>query len=217
MIRKFVGVSALVVAAAALLNLESCARGTQLQSITIQPTSGTFGGVDPGLSFQLKAFGTYIHPPKTVDITNQVNWQSDASQVVQVSSSGVASPNTDCGVAQVFAEMHDGDNDVVSNQATIIVEGPSSAGCTPAGAQPTITISFAGNGTGSVTGSGVSCTAPNACTYQFTAGTTLTITASPTGSSTFGGWNNCNTNSGTNNETCTVVLENDVNVTATFN
>jgi hypothetical protein len=215
--RKWLGLAALILSAIALSSMSSCARGTQLQSITIQPTSGTFGGVDPSLTFQLKALGTYIHPPKTVDITNQVNWQSDATQVVQVTSAGVASPNTDCGVAQVFAEMHDGDNDIVSNQATIIVEGPASNGCTPAGAQPTITISFAGNGTGTVTGSGISCTSPNACTYQFTAGTTLTFTASPTGSSVFGGWNNCNTNSGTNNETCTVILENDVSVTATFN
>src|SRR5580698_6595932 len=180
--RQWLGLAALIIAAIALSSMSSCARGTQLQSITIQPTSGTFGGVDPSLTFQLKALGTYIHPPKTVDITNQVNWQSDATQVVQVTSAGVASPNTDCGVAQVFAEMHDGDND-----------------------------------TGTVTGSGISCTSPNACTYQFTAGTTLTFTASPTGSSVFGGWNNCNTNSGTNNETCTVILENDVSVTATFN
>src|SRR3984957_17028694 len=194
--RKRLALAALIIAAIAFSSMSSCARGTQLQSITIQPTSGTFGGVDPSLTFQLKALGTYIHPPKTVDITNQVNWQSDATQVVQVTSAGVASPNTDCGTAQVFAEMHDHDNDIVSNQATIIVEGPANEGCTPAGTQPIATISFAGLGTGTVTGSGVNCTSPTSCTYQFMAGTTLTLTASATGSSTFGGWNNCNSLSG---------------------
>jgi hypothetical protein len=215
--RKWLGIAALILAAVALSSMWSCARSTQLQAITIQPTSGTFGAADPSLQFQMKAFGTYIHPPKTVDITDQVDWQSDASQVVQVTNMGIASPSSNCGVAQVFATMQDGDNDVVSNQATIIVEGPASNGCTPAGAQPVITISFAGNGTGTVTGSGISCTAPNACTYQFTAGTTLTLEATATGSSTFGGWNNCNNNSGTNNDVCTVILEDNVNVTATFN
>jgi hypothetical protein len=219
MIRKFFGAFTIVIAAAALLSLGSCAHGTQLTGITIQPTSATFGAVDPALTVQLKAFGTYIHPPKTVDITSQVTWQSDAAQVAQVTGAGVVSPDTDCGTAQVFAEMHDHDNDIVSNDASILVEGPASSGCTPAGAQPTITINFAGTAgaTGTVTGSGVSCTTPGPCTYQFPAGTTLTLTATATGSSTFGGWNNCNSNSGTNNDVCTVVLENNVSLTATFN
>ncbi len=217
MIRKYIGVFALLISTAALLTLGSCARGTSLTGITIQPNSGTFGGVDPGLQIQFKAFGTYIHPPKTVDITNQVTWQSNVTQVAQVTSMGVVSPSLGCGTAQVFAQMHDHNNDIVSNQATVIVEGPANEGCTPAGTQPLVTISFAGLGTGTVTGSGVSCTSPTACSYQFTAGTTLTLTASATGSSTFGGWNNCNSTSGTNNEICSVTLENNVNLTATFN
>jgi hypothetical protein len=113
--------------------------------------------------------------------------------------------------------MHDHDNDIVSNSATVIVEGPANEGCTPAGTQPVATITFAGLGTGTVTGSGVSCTSPTACSYQFMAGTTLTLTASATGSSVFGGWNNCNSTSGANNEICSVTLESDVNLTATFN
>jgi hypothetical protein len=217
MIRKYVGVSALLISVAALLSLGSCARGTSLTGITIQPNSGTFGGVDPSLQIQFRAFGTYIHPPKTVDITNQVDWQTNTTQVVQVTSAGVVSPSTNCGTAQVFAEMHDHNNDIVSDSATVIVEGPANEGCTPAGTQPTVTISFAGLGTGTVSGSGVSCTSPTACTYQFAPGTTLTLTASATGSSTFGGWNNCNSTSGANNEICSVTLENNSNLTATFN
>lgn len=214
MIRKWLGIAAITVTAIALSNLLSCARNTQLTGITIQPSSGTFGAADPALFFQFKAFGTYIHPPKTLDITNQVTWQSDNPQVIQVTSAGVASPNLNCGVAQVFAEMHNGDNDIVSNSASITVDGPASQGCTPAGAPPVLTVAFAGTGTGNVTGSGVSCSTPTACNYSFTAGTTLSLTATPTGTSTFGGWSGCNSSNGS---LCNVILENNATVTATFN
>jgi hypothetical protein len=213
---KWISILGLVGAGIWLLSLSSCARSTKLVSIAIQPQSGTFGAPDPALNFQFKAFGTYIHPPKTVDITNQVNWQSDNTQVVQVTSAGVVSPNLGCGVAQVFAEMHSGNSDVVSNSASITVDGPASSGCTPAGPQPILTISFAGIGTGTVTGSGISCSTPSSCSNQFTAGTTLTLTAAATGASSFAGWSNCSSTSGTNGSVCTVILQNNLTVTATF-
>ncbi len=214
---KWISVFGLIGAGIWLLSLSSCARSTKLTGITIQPPSGTFGAVDPSLYFQFKAFGTYIHPPKTVDITNQVTWQSDNPQVIQITSAGVASPNLNCGVAQVFAEMHNGDNDIVSNSASITVDGPASLGCTPAGPQPILTISFAGNGTGTVSGSGISCSTPSSCSNQFTTGTTLTLTAAATGTSSFAGWSGCSSTSGANGSVCTVILENNLTVTATFN
>ena len=217
MIRKWFGVSALVVVASALLTLASCAHNQHLVSINILPGNGTFGAVDPALFFQYRAYGTYVHPPKTVDITNQVTWQSDNPQVAQVTSIGVVSPNTNCGVAQIFATMHDSPNDIVSNQVSITVNGPASFGCTPAGAPPVLTIAFAGAGSGTVTGTGISCNTPNSCTASFTAGTSLTLTATATGTSSFGGWSGCNSTSGVGNSVCSVLIENNVTVTATFN
>ena len=212
---KWIGMVSLVVAGVWLLNLSSCARSTQLVSITIQPPSGTFGAVDPNIYFQFKALGTYIHPPKTVDITSQVNWQSDNPQVVQVSNAGVVSPNQDCGAAQVFAEMHNGDNDIVSNSATITVNGPSSLGCTPAGTPPTLTVTVAGTVAGTVVSSpgGISCSVGSSCSNQFTTGTAVTLTAAPAAS--FIGWSGgCNNVIGA---ACTVFLQNSTTVTATFN
>ena len=215
MIRKWLSVAVPAVIAVVLLNISSCARSRHLTAINIQPSAaGTFGAVDPSLFFQYKALGTYIHPPETVDITNQVTWQSDNPQVIQITSVGVASPNTNCGVAQVFAEMHSGDNDVVSNYASITVDGPASQGCSPAGAPPALTVAFSGTGTGTVTGSGVSCSTPTFCTYPFTAGTTLNLVATPTGTSSFGGWSGCTSSSGTS---CSVLIEANITVTATFN
>jgi len=211
---KWISIFGLVGAGVWLLSLSSCARSTRLTGITIQPPSGTFGAVDPTLFFQFKALGTYIHPPKTVDITDQVTWQSDNPQVIQVTAAGVASPNLNCGVAQILAEMHNGNNDIVSNSASITVDGPASLGCTPAGPQPILTISFAGKGTGTVTGSGISCSTPSSCSNQFTTGTTVVLTASATGTSSFGGWSGCNSSNGAN---CTVFLQINTTVTATFN
>jgi hypothetical protein len=218
MSRKWFSILALSAAAAFLLSLSSCAFNSHLLSIQVQPTSGTFGAADPALFFQFKAFGSYNHPDHTVDITNQVTWQSDNPQVVQVTNAGVVSPSPDlgCGLANIFATMQDGNNNVVSNSAAVTVDG-TGPGCTPAGTQPILTISFAGLGTGTVTGNGISCSSPASCSNQFTAGTTLTLTASATGGSTFGMWANCNSVSGVGNSVCTVILENNLTVTATFN
>ena len=215
MIRKTFGIAVLPVVAILLISLLSCARNRQLTGITIAPQSGTFGAADSTIFFQLKAFGTYIHPPKTIDITNQVNWQSDNPQVIQVTSAGMVSPNLNCGVAQVFAEMHDNGNDIVSNSATMTVDGPASLGCTPAGPQPILTVNFSGTGTGTVVSSpaGLNCSSPSSCNATFTTGQTVTLTGTPTGTSTSVTWNGCSSASGT---ACTVVLENNVSVTATF-
>jgi len=211
--RKWLGALILLGVAAALLNTASCARSTQLTGITIQPPSGTFGAVDATLYFQFKALGTYIHPPKTVDITNQVSWQSDNPQVIKVSATGVASPNLNCGVAQIFAEMHNGDNDIVSNSASITVNGPASSGCTPAGPQPILTVTLVGTVPGTVTSSpsGIVCSDGSTCSAQFTTGTTVTLTAAP--ASNFQSWSNCNE---ANGAVCIVFLQNNASVTATF-
>jgi len=217
MSRKWFSVLALVAAAAFLLSLSSCAYNSHLLSIQVQPSSGgTFGAADPSLFFQFKAFGSYSHPPRNVDITDQVNWQSDNPQVVQVTNAGVVSPSPDlgCGLANIFATFQDGNNLVVSNSAPITVNGPAASGCTPAGPQPILTVSFAGTGTGTITG-GISCSTPGSCSDQFTAGSTVMLTAAATGTSVFGGWSGCSSTS-PDGTVCTVLLENNLTVTATF-
>lgn len=198
--------------------MPSCARPQQLTQIQIQPSGGfTFGVADPTLSGNFKAFGTYIHPPQTIDITNQVKWQADIPQLLSVSSSGVVSPTgAGCGNGGVFAQLHQDGNDVVSNTANIVINGPASAGCTPSGPLPILTVSFGGTGTGTVTSSpaGIVCSSPSSCNATFTTGETVTLTASATGTSTFANWNGCASSQGT---ICTVVMEQSVGVTATFN
>ncbi|MCU1302108.1 MAG: hypothetical protein JWQ87_2392 [Candidatus Sulfotelmatobacter sp.] len=217
MSRKWFSVLTLVATATFFLSLSSCGFNQHLVSINIPSKGGTFGAADPRLFFNFQAFGTYVHPPQTKDITNLVTWQSDNPQVVQVSSAGVVSPSLGCGIGDISATFKDGSNEVVSNSVPVTVDGPASSGCTPAGPQPILTISFAGNGTGTVTGSGISCSTPSSCSDQFTTGTEVVLTASATGTSAFAGWSGCSSTSGTNSSVCTVILENNLTVTATFN
>jgi hypothetical protein len=218
MTRKWFGFAILIAVATILLNASSCGFNQHLVSIQITPTAFTFGTADPSLQVGFGALGTYIHPPANKDVTTLVTWASDNPQVVQISSTGVASPASTlgCGTANIGASFYDSPNLVTSNIATVTVDGPASLGCTPAGPEPTLTISFTGTGTGTATGSGLSCSSPSACSDQFPIGTTITLTATPTGTSTFGGWANCNSTSGANATVCTVMLENDTTVTATF-
>jgi hypothetical protein len=72
-------------------------------------------------------------------------------------------------------------------------------------------VNRAGNGSGSVTGGGISC--GTTCTKVYRQGTTVVLTATAAAGSTFSGWSGCPSPSGS---TCTVTMAIDRNVTATF-
>jgi hypothetical protein len=210
---KWFGIFALIAAGTFFLSLSSCGFNQHLVSINIPESGGTFGGVGPGIFFDFTATGTYIHPPATKDITDLVTWQSDNPQVVQVSNTGVVSPNVSCGLANISASFYDSPNQVVSNSVPITVDGPAADGCTPAGPQPILTVTVTGTTSGNVTSSpaGISCDTGSSCSSQFTTGQSVTLTATP--ASGFQTWQGCNA---TNGASCTVFLENSVTVTATF-
>ncbi len=77
----------------------------------------------------------------------------------------------------------------------------------------TLTVTKAGNGSGTVTSSppGINCGAT--CSASYTSGTVVMLTASAGSGSTFGGWSGCDTVSGTS---CTVTMSAARSVTATF-
>ena len=79
---------------------------------------------------------------------------------------------------------------------------------------PTLTVTLAGSGAGTVSSSpaGISC--PSTCSASFTLGTQVTLTETPAANSTFAGWSGAC--SGTTS-TCTVTLSASQQVTATFN
>ena len=82
----------------------------------------------------------------------------------------------------------------------------------PQPSSPKLSVTLAGNGSGSVTSnpSGINC--GSTCSANFSSGTAVTLTASPASGSTFGGWSGAC--SGTS--TCSVTMSANHNVTATF-
>lgn len=217
MIRKWFGITALVVATASVFSLSGCAHNTHLVSIAIQPGDGTFAAADPSLSFQYRAYGTYIHPPKTVDITDQVIWQSSAPQVAQFTGPGTISPNTNCGVTQIFATMHDSPNDVVSNEVSVTVDGPASLGCPTGSATSNLIISMTNGTDGTVVSSpaGISC--GNACQATFPTGTPISLTATAVLGKAFNGYTSGCTPTSAGSTICNLILNSDTTVVASFN
>src|SRR5260370_37154123 len=81
-----------LVAVGSWLAMLSCDHDQQLVGITIKPETENFGAADPALNVQLRALGSYIHPPVTKDITSQVTWASNTPNMVTVTPTGLLSP-----------------------------------------------------------------------------------------------------------------------------
>ena len=104
MIRKWFGISILAALAVSILGLSGCARDQKLTAISIQPVGGfVFEGLNA--SGQFTAYGTYIHPPQTKDITNQVTWTINVQNMATITSGGLITyTRTDlCGNGDVTA------------------------------------------------------------------------------------------------------------------
>ena len=230
---KWLSIVVLIAVASLLSGLNSCGRDQQLVSIQVQPVSETFGASttpvidDAGLTVQLRALGTYIHPPVTKDITSQVTWASNDTQMMTVDATGLlAVTGLTCGGSLVSATLTTNTSaGGISSTGAVVTgfmtgnvvcfTGTSGGGTTG----PSLTINFTGSGSGTVTSSpaGLSCasSAGSCSSSGFASGTTVTLTAVPSG--TFGGWGGCDGVDGTG-LVCTI---NDLTsaraVTATFN
>jgi hypothetical protein len=216
MYRKWFSIAALVAAATLMLNLFGCAHNQHLVSIQVQPSAGgTFFSVDPNAFFDFRAFGTYVHPPHTADITDQVTWETDNPQVIQVTSKGVVSPSLGCGFGNVFATMKDGSNLIVSNSAQVTVDGPASLGCPQGGGTHNLSVNVTGGANGVITSAPTGINCGTTCNAAFATGSSVALTATPNIGHTFLGWGSgCTTISG---NTCNVTMNSDVVVAASFN
>lgn len=230
MIRKLVGVLILVTVAMVLVSLSSCGRDQQLVSISIQPPSETFGAsnipvsADAGLQVQLRALGAYIHPPVTKDITSQVTWNSNTPQMMTVDASGLVTvTGLTCGATLVSATVNKNSSDGGISSSGAIVTGYmtgnvvcfSSSSGGGGGGNPVLTLAFSGSGSGTVASSpsGFSCST-SCFTQLFPFNTSVTLTATPNGTSSFGGWSGCDSSATT---TCTLIMNANRTVTVTFN
>ena len=211
MIRKWFGVSALVITAATMLSMSSCARDQKLQGITVTPNTATFGGV--GAQIQFKAIGSYIHPPENKDITSKVTWSIDSQNLVSFDGPGLVTAINDCGTGNVTASFQDGGN-YVYGSAFVSAAGVGTSACT----QATLTVAVTGNGTVTSTPSGISCPTTG-CTAAFGLDSTVTLTATFGTGATSVTWGapagsvGCASQTAT---TCTVALDSNQTINATF-
>jgi hypothetical protein len=228
---KWWSIVVLVAIAALLLGVNSCGHSQQLVSIQIQPSVQTFGSSttpvidNAGGQVQLRALGTYIHPPVTKDITSSVTWSSNTPQMFTVSSAGLLTATGEsCGGTLISATVTTGKSAGGLSSSGAIVTGLMTAnvvcftGTGGGGAgSPVLTVAFGGNGSGSVTDSAqaISCASPTPCAFLVASGTALTLTATPAGASVFGSWAGCD--SANNINPCTLTLTGNRTVTATFN
>ena len=203
----------------------SCAHDEQLQSIEVQPGVETFGAtnipvsLDAGLQVQLRALGHYIHPPVTKDITNQVTWASNDTQMITINSTGlITATGNSCGASLISATLRTNSSAGGRSSSGAIVTGNMTANVTcftgSSNGTVVLTVTFLGSGTGtvSVSPSGFICS--KTCALGFATGTgPITLTAAASG--IFGGWGNCPSVSAS---TCTISsLTTNLDVTATFN
>ncbi|MGA8153509.1 MAG: hypothetical protein WB952_21335 [Terriglobales bacterium] len=110
--RQWYRLAILIATVLPVIGLPSCGHEQQLVSITIQPTTETFGAAnipvpaDAGLHTQLRALGSYIHPPVTKDITAEATWASNTPQIVTVDSTGlITATGQACGNSLVSATV----------------------------------------------------------------------------------------------------------------
>jgi hypothetical protein len=226
MSRKLYRLFAVAFALGCLAGLPSCGHDQELVGITVQPTTETFGAAnipvsaDAGLNVQLRALGSYIHPPVTKDITDQVTWSSNTPNMVTVNSTGLIAPTgNECGGTIVSATVTTNHSAGSLPSSGAVVTGNMTANVVcftgSGGGGPSLTVNFPGPGSGSITSSpsGLSCA--STCTASFASGTTVMLTATASGGFSFASWGNCDTVSG---QVCTVNnLTSDRAVTVTFN
>jgi hypothetical protein len=227
---KWLSIAVLAAVAGSLFNVTSCGRDQELVSIQIQPAVETFGASnipvpdDRGLTVQLRALSTYIHPPVTKDITSQVTWASNDTQMMTVDSNGLLTvTGISCGGTLISATVttNKSSGGISSSGSLVTAYMTGNVVCfTSSGGgsgSPALTITFAGNGSGTVTGSpgSLSCASPTPCVFPIVSSTTETLTAGPISTSSFGSWTGCDTPPSTN--PCTVTMTGNRTVTVTFN
>jgi hypothetical protein len=229
--RKWFSVAALVAIAISLVSVSSCGNKQELVSISVQPGVETFGASnipvidDAGAQVQLRALGTYVHPPVTKDITNQVTWSSNTPQMVTVDGTGVITvTGGPCGATIISATVQTNSDAGGVSSSGAIVTGSMTANVVcftgtggGGGAEPILSVTFPGAGSGTVVSSpsGINC--PNTqtnCSASFPSGTSVSLTATPVGSSTFGAWGGGCVGI---TSICTLSVQTDTAVTATFN
>jgi hypothetical protein len=201
--RKWFSIAVLIAAATFFINLSSCGYNQHLVSIQVVPPGATFNTV--GSSIVFKAMGTYVHPPSTKDITDIVTWSVDSQNLVTITDTSLVTAVSICGSGNLYASYYDSPNQVTGS-AFLTGGGAGTATCN----QAVLTVDIVGSGTVVDSTGVISC--PTTCSAVYTLGSQIGLTATPGAGGAFSSWTNC----APAGNTCTVLLDKNINVTATF-
>jgi hypothetical protein len=217
--RSYIGLAmGVLVSIGALLSLPSCGHDQKLTGITVQPATVVYSTPESGV-VNFSAYGTYIHPPETKNITSQVTWSTDVPELLAINYQGVAGAvapsGGGCGIASVVATATEGTGgsaNVIPGYATVTVNNPANITCPGGGTEVTLTVQVTGPGTVTSTTGGINC--PTACSAAFPVGASVGLTAVPQQGSTVTWSSACTSSSGNN---CSVTIPaGGANVLATF-
>ena len=221
-----------------------------LLSIDIVPGGVTVS--NKGMTSQYLAFGTFSTTPTVKDLTDTVTWISLEPEVASINSGGVrgelgglATAMGYTGSSVIYAEATNPDGTVVLSNSELFTCKAADGTCDQGVASPqfaTVTFYNAGEnntnwlvtapsdtGTPNLIhcGPGWTGSGGSVCTGTYETGSTVVLTASPTGAG-FGGWNSgdgvpggvgCQPATGMtllNSPTCTLTLTGDTSVGAIF-
>jgi hypothetical protein len=203
----------------------SSGAGSGTASINMIPGTATASFV--GETTQFIALGNLSGGTTTQDLTSNVSWSSSDVSVATVDKNGLVTAVgavTGIGTTTITATGTTSTGSLVTATATLTVN------TTPGVVTlPSLSVYLTGSGSGAVTsttvagGSTISCgtgTTGASCTANYPLSTLVTLTATPTGTSKFGGWSsNCVTVTGPppNGLQCTVQMTNNKSVGAVFN
>jgi hypothetical protein len=179
--------------------------------------TASFGAAAPAL--RTLSVSVNATPPATGSVTSSVGGIScPGTCSTQLAQGTTVTLTASAGAGSSFAGWSGGAG-CGSGPTCVVVLGSSNVAVTASfvpvlqSLSVTITSTFGGTGTVGSSPGGISC--PGTCSASFGQGTVVTLTATPTGSfSVFGGWSGapgCGAS-----PTCSVTLNADTSVTATF-
>ena len=148
--------------------------------------------------------GTYEHPPETKNITDLVTWSVDSQNLVSITDTSLVTAVSICGSGNLYASYYDSPNQVTGS-AFITGGGAGTAACN----QAVLTVELWEREDVVDSTGAIKC--PGTCSADYALGSTIGLTATP-GASLIT-WTIAIAFTG---NTCTVVLNVDTTVTATF-
>lgn len=113
-----------------------CGHPTTMTGLSISPTGSTIIGRGVGATVQYTAYGTFMHPSETRDVTTQVTWTSAIPDVGTVQN-GLVTSGLGCGTTLITAtagrdlvNTRDGSNQqILTATATFTVADPNEPLC----------------------------------------------------------------------------------------